>query len=327
MLDDLKYIHEKDREDALGIAERQNKQLTHDFGDVDLQFTDILNVVFAGMGGSALPAQIIKCWPALAVPFEIVRDYDMPFYVGERTLVIVASYSGNTEETIEALAQAKAKGAQIAVLSSGGKLQELAEAGGHPFMLIPKADQPRYAVFAMFKASLDILQAAELIRAEEVNGQLHAAQKFVAEAVQGWRAEVPTAHNPAKQLAQEIIGKSLVVYAGPKLFAAAYKWKISCNENAKQVAWCGQLPEFNHNEFIGWSEQPRVQKRFEVSERLLSGMRPAPHIVEVQGDTHLKQLLWAITFGDFVTLYLGILNGLDPAPVVLVEKLKKVLSE
>lgn len=344
MLDDLKYIHEKDREDALGIAERQRTQLTQDLGVPELQLTDIVNVVFVGMGGSALPAQMILSWPALSVPFQVVRDYDAPFYVGERTLVIAASYSGNTEETVEALAQAEAKGAQIVIMSSGGKLQQLATEHNHPFILIPKAEQPRYAVFAMFKATLEVLSAAGLVRAEDVAGQLQSAADFLAESVKVWQAQVPTAKNPAKQLAQELMGKSVVVYSGPKLFAAAYKWKISCNENAKQVAWCNQLPEFNHNEFIGWSEQPpqkpyavvdlrsnlehpRVQKRFEVTERLLSGLRPAPHVVEVQGGTHLEQLLWAITFGDFVTLYLGILNGLDPAPVELVEKFKKELDK
>lgn len=344
MLDDLKYIHEKDREDALGIAERQFSQLAHNFDPLDIEFKDVLNVTFVGMGGSALPAQIVKCWPTLSVPFEIVRDYDVPFYAGKQTLVIVASYSGNTEESIEALSQAEAKGAQIVVMSSGGKLQDLAAEKGHPFMLIPKAEQPRYAVLAMFKAALDVLGKADLIRSENIAGQLSSAANFLSESVKSWRAEVPTSNNPAKQLAQELLGKSLVVYAGPKMFAAAYKWKISCNENAKQVAWCNQIPEFNHNEFIGWSEQPRdkpyavvdlrsnlehprVQKRFEVTERLLSGMRPAPHVVEVQGGTLLEQLLWAITFGDFVTLYLGILNGLDPAPVVLVEKFKKALDE
>jgi glucose/mannose-6-phosphate isomerase len=123
----------------------------------------------------------------------------------------------------------------------------------------------------------------------------------------------------------------------------AYKWKISFNENAKNIAWWGELPEFNHNEFIGWSSHPiekpyavvdlrsnleheRVQKRFEVSERLLSGMRPAPHIVNVQGKNLLQQIVGAVTFGDFVTIYTGLLNNVDPAPVELVEKFKKELG-
>lgn len=344
MLDDLKYIHEKDRSDALGIAGRQVEQLAHVFDLSHFKPGTIVNVVFAGMGGSALPAQIVKCWPPLSVPFEIVRDYDVPFYVGEQTLVIVASYSGNTEEAISALGQAEAKGAQIVVMSSGGQLQDLAKEHKHPFLLIPKAEQPRYAVFAMLKAVLDVLGKAGVLRADDVPGQLQTAASFLAEAVEVWRVDIPAKNNPAKQMAQELMGKSVVIYTGPKLYAAAYKWKISCNENAKQIAWCNQIPEFHHNELLGWAEQPRdkpyavvelrgsverprVRKRFEVTERLLSGLRPAAHVVEVQGGTHLEQLLWAIAFGDFVTLYLGLLNGLDPAPVELVERFKKALDE
>lgn len=339
MLDDLKYIHEKDREDAIGIAERQCTQLTQSFDVSHLEFGNILNVVYAGMGGSALPALLAKSWPTLSVPFEIVRDYDIPFYVGEQTLFIAASYSGNTEETISALGQAEAKGAQIIVIDSGGKLEQLAKDKGHPYLRIPKADQPRYAVFSMFRATVDVLSKAGLVRVEDVPGQFEAVAAHVTAASKAWRPEVPTKQNSAKQMAQELMGKSVVIYASASLFAAAYKWKISCNENAKQVAWCNQLPEFNHNEFLGWSEQPhqkpyavvdlrsdldhpRIQKRFIVGERLLSGLRPAPNVVEVQGKTHLEQLIWAVTFGDFVTLYLALLNGLDPAPVELVEKLK-----
>ena len=344
MLDDLKYIHEKDREDALGVAERQCSQLTKEYDLSHLHFENILNVIYIGMGGSALPAQMAKSWPMLSVPFEIIRDYDIPFYVGKQTLVIAASYSGNTEETIEALGKAETRGAQIVVIDSGGKLQQIAEERSHPYFSIPKAEQPRYAVFSMFRAVVDVLAVAGLVRAEDVFGEMEAAAAHVTEASKAWRPEVPTRHNAAKQLAQELLGKSVVIYSSASMFAAAYKWKISCNENAKQIAWCSQLPEFNHNEFIGWSEQPhnkpyavvdlrshldhpRIQKRFEVSQRLLSGMRPAPQVVEVQGSTHLEQLLWAIMFGDFVTLYLGILNGLDPAPVVLVEKFKKAMDE
>ena len=143
--------------------------------------------------------------------------------------------------------------------------------------------------------------------------------------------------------ARELAGKTVIVYSGPLLFPAANKWKICCNENAKNLAWANQYPEFNHNEFIGWSKQPtdkpyavidlrssqehpRVQKRFEITARLLSGMRPAPHVVNAQGETLLTQLLYTITFGDFVSLYLALLNGLNPAPVDLVEKFKKEMA-
>jgi glucose/mannose-6-phosphate isomerase len=340
MLDDLKYIHQRDGQDALGIAERQAGQLEHKF-EVPKIEGDFQNIVFAGMGGSALPALVSTSWPGYKIPFEISRQYDIPAYVSDKTLFIAASYSGNTEETLSALAEAEQKGAVIAIMAGGGKLEETAAQKNYPFVKLPKAEQPRYAVFYMLLALLAILEAAGL--QEDVSGQLAEGANFLRESVKDWVATVPTDKNPAKQLANELAGKSGVVYAGPLLAPAAYKWKISFNENAKNVAWWGTYPEFNHNEFIGWSshpiqkpysvidlrsnlEHPRIQKRFELSDRLLSGQRPAAHVVEAQGNNLLEQLLWTIAYGDFVTIYLALLNGVNPAPVELVEKLKKELG-
>lgn len=343
MLDDLKYIHERDAQDALGIAEKQADQLRQSFElKGNTEFGQIDNVVYAGMGGSALAALLISTWPKLTLPFEVVRGYELPDYVNENTLVIAASYSGNTEETLEALGKAAEKHAQVAVIAGGGQLQTIAEEKGYLLGILPKVVQPRYAVLSNYKLLLKVLVTAGLLH-DEVLSELEKTADFLREAVQAWLPTVPSQRNPAKQLALEALGKSVVVYAGPNLFPAAYKWKISFNENAKQVAWAGQYPEFNHNEFIGWSKQPidkpylvvdlrsslehqRVQKRFEVSERLLSGLRPAPEVVTAQGETVLEQLLWTIALGDFVSLYTGIANGLNPAPVELVEKFKKEMS-
>jgi glucose/mannose-6-phosphate isomerase len=342
MLDDLKYIHQRDAQDVLGIAEKQYQQLTHEFEKPPItgEFT---NVVYAAMGGSALSALLSNSWPDYNVPFEICRQYHVPNYVSAKTLFIAASYSGNTEETLSALAEAEAKNATIVILSSGGKLEEIAASKGYPYLKIPQADQPRYAVLYMLKALVTVLEAAGLVDADDVEGQLASASKFLEEAVKGWIPTVPSASNPAKKLALELAGKSPAVYAGPFLAPVAYKWKINFNENAKNVAWWNELPEFDHNELTGWTshpvdkpygiielrsnlEHPRVQKRFDVGARLLSGQRPAPHVVEVQGQTVLEQLVWGMAFGDFVTVYLALINGLNPAPVDLVEKFKRALD-
>lgn len=341
MLDDLKLIHERDQSDALGAAEKQYQQLAISV-EVKLDFRPE-HIVFAAMGGSALVGQISQSWPGYTVPFEIIRGYDLPAYVSEKTLVIAASYSGNTEETLSAVAQAEAKGAKVAVLTAGGRLQGIAEEKGYPLVLAPKAVPPRCATFYNLKALLSLLDGAGLLAADGAAAQLTAAAEFVKTAIEGWRTEVPTANNQAKQIAQELLGKSVVVYSGPKLFPAACKWKINCNENAKTIAWTNQLPEFNHNEFTGWSKQPvdkpyavvelrsnlehpRVQRRFEETGRLLSGMRPAPLVVDVQGSTLLEQLLWSAALGEFVSIYLALLAGTDPTPLPLVDKLKQALS-
>ncbi|MEX1059308.1 MAG: bifunctional phosphoglucose/phosphomannose isomerase [Candidatus Saccharimonadales bacterium] len=352
MLDDLKYIHQRDGQDALGIAERQYQQLEHQFeftGD-RLQVTDIVNVVYAGMGGSALAALLAKNWPGCKLPFEVCRQYNIPNYVSSNTLFIAASYSGNTEETLAALAEAGVRGARTVVITQGlpagrqgGKLQEVATQKNYPHLQLPETGQPRYAVMANLKALVVILEAVQLSNQAQAAEQMEQAASFLQFATKVWLPTVPTSQNPAKKLALELAGKSPAIYAGPLLAPAAYKWKINFNENAKNVAWWNELPEFDHNELIGWSshptqkpyeiielrsklEHPRVQKRFEVGEKLLSGLRPAPNVVEVQGETLLEQLLWAINFGDFVSIYLALLNNLNPTPVDLVERFKKELD-
>ncbi|MGH7158280.1 MAG: bifunctional phosphoglucose/phosphomannose isomerase [Candidatus Saccharimonadales bacterium] len=343
MLDDLKYIHQKDKQDALGVVGGQWKQLLHNFDVAFEQKDAVHNVVLGGMGGSALYAVFLSSWPGLAVPFEIVRNYSLPSYVNGNTLFIASSYSGNTEETLSALDDAEQRGAQIAVFAAGGKLVERAKRSNYPLFHIPGGIQPRMSSFYFLSASLQLLEALGLVPQGSLQ-EMREAGEWVGGQVDAWEPTVPTEKNPAKRLALELMGKSVVVYSGPKLAPAANKWKICINENAKNVAWWNQLPEFNHNEFIGWSshpiskpyavielrsrlEQPRVQKRFEVTERLLSGKRPAPEVVEVMGDTIPRQLLWAAIMGDFTSLYLALLNGLDPTPVDLVEKLKLELDK
>lgn len=343
MLDDLKMIHDRDAQDALGVAEKQWQQLQYDFGVTFTATAEIRNVVLAGMGGSALPGVFLSAWPGLTVPFEIVRNYTLPSYVDEHTLVISSSHSGNTEETLAALDDAEQKGAQIAVIASGGTLKQRAEQAGYPLFQIPGGIQPRMCSFFFLAAFMQLLEPLGIAPNGSLT-ELREAGTWLSSQTAPWLADVPTAQNPAKQLALEIMGKSVVVYGGPKMFPAANKWKICMNENAKTVAWCNQIPEFNHNEFIGWSshpvdkpyavidlqsnlEHPRVQKRFKVSARLLSGKRPAPHTVEAQGDSLIKQLLWTANMGDFVSLYVALLNGLNPTPVDLVEKFKSALND
>ncbi|MEI9913817.1 MAG: bifunctional phosphoglucose/phosphomannose isomerase [Candidatus Saccharibacteria bacterium] len=342
MLDDLKLIHERDPQDTLGIAERQWQQLKEDF-QIDVNGSGIDNVVYCGMGGSALAALVSTSWPGYNIPFELVRNYDIPTYVSDKTLFIACSYSGNTEEAISGLNEAVKRGARVCVIAGGGKLTDIAKEKGYPNIDLPKAEQPRYAVLYNLKALLAILISAGLVDGQKINQEVESASEFLSEVSKRWQATVPTANNQAKQIALEAAGKSVVIYGGPLLAPAAYKWKISFNENAKQIAWWNQYPEFNHNEFIGWSEQPpikpylvvdlrsnlenpRIQKRFELSAKLLSGKRPEPVVVNAEGDNLLKQLLYTIMLGDFTTIYSAILSGVNPDPVDLVEKFKTELD-
>ncbi len=341
MLDDLNVIKQRDPQDALGVAGIQWEYFNKSF---DSEFTPngtIDNIVWAGMGGSSLPAVIIQSWPRVRVPFEICRDYDIPAFVGPQTLFIASSYSGNTEETLSALAAAEAKNAQIVVIAAGGKLAEIAETKSYPLFAIPAGIQPRMATFYFVNAFCNVVKNCN-VTIEPVD-ELAAVGEWLLKETSAWTASVPLVDNIAKQLATQLVGKTVVMYSGPKLFPAANKWKIGFNENSKNTAWANFYPEFNHNEFIGWSSHPvdkpfavveirsqleheRIQKRFEVSERLLSGMRPSPIVVTPRGETVLQQLAWSFALGDFVSIYLGILNGVNPTPVELVEKLKAQLG-
>jgi len=345
VLDDLKYIHEKDTYDALGIVAEQWQQLnqTYDLPRVDKKFS---NIVHAGMGGSALWALVGASWPGFTLPFEVTRGYDIPAYVNEETLFIAASVSGNTEETLSSLAQAEEKGAFIVVIASGGKLVEIAKAKNYPLIQLPIVRPPRYGMLNGLKGLTILGENLGILNEKNAVKELEEAADFLKESMEGWRSDVPTSKNQAKQLAQEFAGKSIVIYGGPLMAPAAHKWKIGFNENAKTIAWEYAFPEFNHNEFTGWTSHPvdkpysviyllssfdndRIKKRFDLSEKLLSGRWPSPTRIEAQGDTKLKQLLWAVALGDFVGVYLALLNGLSPIDMGsddIIEKFKKELG-
>jgi len=347
ILDNSNVVAQRDPEGALGIIASQYEQARFDAHIVNPDHDDrsIASIVVTGMGGSALAALIVKTLLSkeLSIPFDIIRGYDLPGYVNENTLVIASSYSGNTEETLSALSQAKAKGAQIGILASGGKLIEAAVSDGIAHVVLPSGVQPRMAMIYNLRALFALLQnfgTVESVWLDELAG----LADWLKEETAKWTPEVATEYNYAKQLALESIGKTLVYYGSPLTASLAYKWKISWNETAKNTAFWNEYPEFNHNEFMGWTshpvekpfgvfdikspfDKPRILQRFELSDRLLSGKRPQAKTIELKGETLLAQLLWGAILADFSSAYGAILNQVDPTPVVLIEQLKKELAE
>jgi glucose/mannose-6-phosphate isomerase len=177
-LDDLKLIHERDAQDALGVAEKQWQQLAHDFAIQTPDVKNISNIVLAGMGGSAFPAVFLNSWPGTNAPLEIVRNYNLPAYVNENTLFISSSYSGNTEETLSALAEAETRKAQIVVVSAGGKLADEAMAKNYPLYLIPGGIQPRMSSFYFLAAFIQLLEPLGLVETGS-NEQLKQAGEWL----------------------------------------------------------------------------------------------------------------------------------------------------
>lgn len=347
ILDNANVIDQRDPEGALKVIAAQYQQARYEAQVQHPEHDDraISSVVVTGMGGSALAALIVKVLlqKELPIPFDIIRGYDLPGYVNRNTLVIASSYSGNTEETLSALEQAQKKEAQVAILASGGKLIDIASSSNIAHVALPSGAQPRMAMIYNLKALFSLLVNFDVVSTTWLE-QLDSLSGWLEQESSQWLPSVPTEQNYAKRLALNIIGKSPVFYGSPLTAPLAYKWKISWNETAKNIAFWNEFPEFNHNEFMGWVshpvekpfgvfdilsplDTPRIRQRFELSDKLLSGKRPHAETLELKGDTLLAQLLWGAILADFSSAYGAILNQVDPTPVVLIEKLKKELAE
>jgi glucose/mannose-6-phosphate isomerase len=218
----------------------------------------------------------------------------------------------------------------------------MASENGMARVILPSGVQPRMGVIYNLRALVKLLVSFRIIGADKFE-EISSVSEWLKFETAKWSVDVPTTENYAKQLAIHAVGKTAIFYGGTLTAPVAYKWKISWNENAKNVAFWNEYPEFNHNEFLGWTshpvekpfavfdlisnlEHPQILKRFAVSDRLLSGKRPKPTVVQLVGDTAIEQLLWGCILADFVSIYVAILNGVDPTPVAIIEKLKHELA-
>lgn len=346
LLDDINQIRQRDTKNALAMAGEEPSQLIQDLTIHNLPeyIPNFSHIVVAGMGGSALAGDMCRDWLDLPVPFQVVKDYTLPKYVNSTTLVIACSFSGNTEETIAAFKDAQVKGAHVVIAAGKGKLIDIAETEQLPYVTMPyDGVTPRMFLATNLRAFLEIFAAYTIVD-EAIMSELETVAHSLAGVAKTWGVDVPFKENLAKQLAWHCAGKTPIFYTGNRFRSAAYKWKIAINESAKNTAWCNEYSEFNHNEFIGWAshpiekpfaifdlrssfDNPRISKRFEISNRLLSGLRPKETEIWLEGETMLEQFLWSNILADYTSAYLGILNGVDPAPVPLIEKLKKELAD
>ena len=310
------------------------------------EFPDIRNVVVVGMGGSAIGGDLARTYLAgeMLVPFTVCRNYQLPEFVDDETLVIASSYSGNTEETLAAVDDALDRKAMMAVLTSGGLLEEVARLNEIPMLVLPGGLQPRAAIGFSFVPLMMFLEKVGLVK--DVQSRL----KTAISALQSWRDRMvedqPDSGNPAKQLAQLLHGKIPIIYGGPVLTdVVAMRWKTQICENSKAMAFCNVYPEFNHNEICGWSKLTMDQKDGLIvinlrsgddHERIAARMDAVKRIIEEQdvmvidlwaaGESRLERMLNLIQMGDFVSYYLAILNETDPTPVSAIEDLKKELA-
>lgn len=348
-MDKFKDIVKFDKHNIFDAIGSQPDQLMLNFADemsndiVANMGEGIENIILAGMGGSALCGDLAKTWLSerLTTPFEVVRSYNLPSYVTNRSLVIISSYSGNTEETLSALEHAEKLNAQIIIMTNGGKLAQIANQKNYILFRLPKVSQPRLSVFSGLKALACAFEDFGFVYGDLRRELLEAANflntQKVAFGLDGRH------DNLAQTLALKLYGKPVIIYSGPILKSAGYKWKIDINENAKQMAFSNVFSELNHNEFEGWVnpkkkdfvsitlssdlESGQVIKRINLTKKLLKKYGYQPIDIEAKGKNLIEQMLFTVILGDYVSAYLAILNKLDPTPVDQIEQLKKELKK
>lgn len=323
--------------DAMSIAERV------EIDGIDL--SDVRNIFVLGMGGSGVSGDIAQalCSPRLDKPLITVKDYVAPMSLGPHSLVFAVSYSGNTEETINALREAEQRNAQIIAITSGGQLERVAKSSGFPMVKIPGGLQPRAALGYLaipLLVILDRLFPGKLkLDFPELFGHI---EKLANELGR----DRETSNNQAKRIALRLSGRLPIIYgcAGTS-GVAALRWKTQINENSKSPAYAQIFSELDHNEIVGWSnlseigsravvvilkdDQVHAQnlKRIRITKELIGA--DVGNIIEVEasGSGPMQQLFSLIYLGDFVSLYLALLYNTDPTPVDRIEDLKRMLTD
>lgn len=307
-------------------------------------YSTIDSVLVLGMGGSAIGGDLLKAVTSdLKKPLVLVnRDYDLPAWVDGRTLVIAASYSGNTEETLSAFAQALGNNCKKVVISIGGEISSLAAGNKVPVFTIGHISQPRAALGYGLLPLLAIMQNLGFVdsKSVDVEGTVMEMEKLTAR----WKTDAPARDNLAKKLALKLAGKVTVIYGAGIISDVARRWKTQINENSKAWAFFETFPELNHNAVVGYrypealrdkifvimlrcsSLHPRTLLRYDVTEELLEQNGISHEFVDSEGGDLLKQMMGAVLLGDWVSYYLAVLNGVDPTPVPEIDFLKKRLS-
>ncbi len=323
---------------------RQAWQTARDFR-IPANYRDVDKVLILGMGGSAIGGDLVRklVEGEARIPVMVHRDYNLPHFVNEKTLVIASSYSGNTEETLTSFQSALKTGTKLAAITTGGKLAELAQENDIPFLKITYQGQPRSAIgFGVFPL-LAILQKIGLLwnKSHDVDETI----KLLEQLRSSLAEENPVQRNPAKQLANKLVGNIIVIYGGGFTAEAAHRWKTQINENAKTWAFYEVFPELNHNATVGYRYPEalakkvkviflvsslmnrRMKLRFDVTAELLEKAGVGYEYVQSVGESALAQTMSMVYLGDYVSCYLAMRNGVDPTPVDEIDYLKKRLAE
>lgn len=298
-------------------------------------------LLVCGMGGSAIGADLAAAAIGSRArrPIRVVRDYAPDPWIGADTLVLCASYSGNTEETLEAFALAGEAGAPRAVLTTGGELARAAEAEGVPVLALPAGLQPRAAVAYMLAGALEV--ATRCGAAPDLAAEIDPTCRLLARLAREWR---PASQGSEPERLARRLAETTVVYGAGPTVPVAVRWKAQINENAKRAAFSGALPEIDHNEICAWrgdvgareigavflehpDQHPRVQRRIELTAAIVAASGAGVARVGARGESGLERTLSLVMLGDLVSVYRAVLDREDPTPVEAIEGFKRRLSD
>lgn len=323
-------------EEAVKIGERFN--LPYDG-------SSIKNIVVTGLGGSAIGGDLLRSYLAdeIKIPFVVNRNYILPQFVDKGTLVIVSSYSGNTEETISAHKEATKRNAKVLCISSNGETERLAVKYGQPYVKIPKGFPPRAALGLSFFPILIAIERMNLTSSKSKDIQeTISLLKQKSEVF----SNIKSRNNVPLKLASDLYRKLPIIYsAGERFDVVNLRWRGQLAENAKVLAFGHVVPEMNHNELVGWKilkplmkqmvvvflcdkgDHPRVKIRMDITKKIVS--QYASKVIEIksEGRSLLARMFSLIYLGDWVSFYLAIMNKEDPTPVKVIDYLKNELAK
>jgi len=346
-LDDPGYIDAVDPQGFLHLVEQFPAQIGLAWGKTrqshPVSPEGIDGIAVLGVGGSGISGDVLKTilGPGLPMPVEVCKGYEIPGWIGRGTLVFAVSYSGETEETLETFEKARAAGARLFTVSTGGSLSKLGEMHGFPGVLVQPGLQPRAALGHLVFSMLGICQALGLGDFEkDVEETVALLKRRSAQ----WGRSSPLDSNPAKAMAEDLQATVPVIYGSEGLGAvAAYRWKCQLNECSKVNAYSNFFSELNHNEVMGWSsasedsfpagvvvlrqpgEHPRIRDRIKVTLALIEDRLRVVREVIAEGASPTARLMDLIHMGDYVATYLALARGVDPSSVDLIDQVKREL--
>lgn len=348
-IDNIRHIEEIDTQGTLGLVLDFPEQCENAANIVSrwsprTRIGDNLDlIIVSGLGGSAIAGDMAAAVRAkdLPVPMLMSRDYSLPAYVTDRSLVICASYSGITEETLSSYADARRRGASIVCITSGGKLAEMAETDGVDLILVPGGQLTRFSTGYMFIAVLFAIEKLGIV--PPISGQLPAALELLRRARQEWSPEVPSEDNDAKLIAQELYTRIPLMYGSSGISGViSFRWKCQFNDNAKIHAFSNTFPELHHNEILGWElaslqcesfaaifiRDPADTSRVADKVRVVSTLIPRGFMIRdiiLEGQNDLEKLLWGFYLGDIASIYLAVCYDVDPSANTGIDRLKEEL--